>query len=228
MASSVYTVSSVWREAVRDFSDDVNVLHFEKVIIVNRAVEQVVKALYPLIADYYQKTANYTLSAVSGDYIHNKVVLPTNIHTQSIEDGLLITSLDYPLTPIKRMDFDEFKSWRPSAVYNRLQIVCASDNKKNLYFMQGSAIVSIGSVSVVYPGLPVSAVAETDYLDIPDSLDIELVILKVRSILATRNHAPVPDVDRMLSNAVRMEYEKVGIKLSKETTEKKLEQLREA
>jgi hypothetical protein len=81
------------------------------------------------------------------------------------------------------VDMDEFMTFRSTAAQNATKIVFHVTDSK-IYLKTG--LTSYGTITLYYPRLPIQAVTDGDYVDLPDGVPMSLAIGLMKKIVGER------------------------------------------
>jgi len=107
----------------------------------------------------------------------------------------------------------DFHRFDKSALENKSKIVWAYQGEKIL-LKKGETLTSYGTLTIRYPKLPTKVSADSDYIDVPDGPLVDLVIYKLRNLLAQRAGVAVPDESAKIQILIKTLY----AAFNKETT----------
>lgn len=102
-----------------------------------------------------------------------------------------------PDKAIRFLEYDHFLGFRDS--WENQNTIAYTILGDTMYLAKGSNLSSYGTLTYVYPRLPVPVAGDTDYLDIPDGAAAELVLMKIEEVFARREGKAVPVFNRELS-----------------------------
>jgi len=106
---------------------------------------------------------------------------------------------------IDAVSINDFNRFDPSALQNLSRIVWTYRGEKIL-LKKGNNVSSWGTLTLRYPRMPIRVKSDGDYIDVPDSPLIDLVIYKLRNMLAQRVSVALPDETIKLQSLISMLY----------------------
>lgn len=217
--SKNYTAPEAWAEAVRDLGlEDAMVLDFERFKIINRAQNEIIDVIGPVVVNSYIKSASPTVTGDAADISALKII-------RSLLDRVSLGSSSLSNVTCEPVTLDEYKAWRTTSQYNKSQIVYTI-TYDSILLKKGADVSSYGTLTFYYPALPVEVTQDSDSLDVPDGTAVELVILRMKKILAGRYAKPLENYDAMVGQKIRQLFDAAGISVSNEELVKKTQSLR--
>jgi hypothetical protein len=203
----------MWAEAIRDKGlSGLAVDHFERYMLIQRAVNTVADALYPLLATRYMTEQ---IVAVSGEKID---LSPYKIMPGGPEARLSFESTT--ATTIVPMSKEELFRFRTSAHQNKNTIAWALAGD-SIYVKKGASLASYGDLTLQYPRVPVEATTDATLLDLPDGAVMEAALLKLKAILGERYGGRV-DSRAEMESLVQKAYTKLGAQTTLEEVREKV------
>ena len=203
--SRTTTAATFWANAIRDLKIDqtAETLHFEKYLLINRAVRAVVGQFFSLMSNAYLNSSALTIVSDVAS------LSSLSIARLGEEVKLTVTSSALTNKVCRPLSIDGLKSWRSGARQNKNMIVYAYQGD-SLVFRKGDSLASYGTtVTLIFPQMPVEVAADTDFIDLPDSA-LEIAQLKLQKILASRYGVSLPNYDQDIAAAVVGLYQSSG------------------
>jgi hypothetical protein len=204
-----YTVLKFWQEAVRDLGAETKaLLDFEKYRLISRAVSSIAGAFYPQLSKAYKTEVSVTSSA-------NKISLAgIRLGLSGEQVGLILESTG--TTALGPVSEEEVSSFRSSAAQNLKRIVWAFSGDY-LLLAKGSSLSTYGTLTLRYPRVPCVPTTDTEYVDLPDGLLMEMGLLKLKSLIALRvGERASPETEAQMQGMVKTLYGQLGIQASLE------------
>jgi hypothetical protein len=203
-----YTVLKLWQEAVRDFNAETKtLLDFERFRLVDRAVASVAGTLYPQLSKAYKTELSVSSSA-------DKISLAgIRVNLSGGQVGLIVESTG--TKAVGAVTEEEVSAFRASAAQNLKRIIWAFSGE-SLLLAKGSSLSTYGTLTLRYPRVPCLAVADTDLVDLPDGIPMEMAILKLKSLIALRVGEQSPEIDSQMSSMLKTFYGQLGVQASLE------------
>lgn len=122
-------------------------------------------------------------------------------------------------TTLEAVTLERLRKFRSSAAGDLKKIVWAFVGD-NLYLDKGDSLSSYGTLTIFYPKTPDEVTTDDDYLDVPDGPAIEIVIMKVRALVAERLNINI-DQSAEMERLIRLMYQTFGAAIDDEAVKQK-------
>jgi len=120
---------------------------------------------------------------------------------------------------VQAVSVEDVRMFQPNGPQNKTKIVWAYSGDEIIYDIGGS-LANAGTLTVRYPRVPTQVVADTDYLDLPDGMPIQIALLLLKQMLSSPQDTR-GDMARLLVDF----YRSKGVAMSEEEIQKKVEAL---
>jgi hypothetical protein len=176
--------------------------------MVDRAVSSVAGVLYPQLSKAYKTELGVSSSS-------NKISLSgIRASLSGGQVGMIVESTG--TTAVGAVTEEEISAFRSSAAQNLKRIVWAFSGD-NLLLAKGSSLVTYGTLTLRYSRVPCLTTADTDLVDLPDGIPMEMAILKLKNLIALRvGEKPLPEADSQMSSMLKTFYGQLGVQASLE------------
>jgi len=172
-----FTAGRIWAEAVRDVGGDAHLIpHWERFLLINRAVTTSAPLWYGLVSIAYMVRATAT---PTGDTVSLRLLRPMQSALHKVELESTVTNA------VEAVSTLALNRWRSSAVQNRKKIVFSVAGDR-VFLKKGDGLTSYGTLTLRYPRVPIEVTADTDKVDVPDDSAIQIVLSFLKKILAER------------------------------------------
>ena len=98
-------------------------------------------------------------------------------------------------TEIEPMETIGLRGFNQNSTPDRNKIVYALSGT-NLYLNKGSALSTYGTLTIRYPRVPYRVAADTDYIDLPDGVAVQLGIMTLSNLISRRANIQVNDATK--------------------------------
>jgi hypothetical protein len=207
----------MWAEAIRDSRlTGVQFDHFERMILVHRAVTLTVSVLYPLLATKYLTAETVTpvddVIDISGIRAMFRGGPEVRFMLESTSAGCIVATSK-----------EEHHRFRTSASQNS-DTIAWSLVGDSIYVKKGSGLSSYGTLTLWYPRQPLEPTVATTLLDIPDGIPMEIALLKLKMILAERYNVKFSG-EREMESLIQKFYSTLGVATNLEEVKDKTAKL---
>lgn len=202
-----WTAGDFWVETIRDLGVEAPPLfQFERFQLIQRTIESVASQLYGLYGNDYMTSAEVTIT-------NNEISLtPFRIMRGGHQVRMILSSVVngniVQFYPVSEHEFNRFRQ--------------TSQNNKGLfrYTFNGETIkvqkhvgsLSYGApVTLLYPRVPIKALADSQKLDLPDGLPMEIASFVLRNKLRERYGREKKDYTGDVAALIRRVYEQFGV-----------------
>lgn len=126
---------------------------------------------------------------------------------------------------IVAMSFQDLKVFRPDAAQN-IEKIAFSLVGDDLYLKKGKLLTDYGILTFYYPRIPYLVSRDTDKIDLPDGIPIEILIMHLRYAVGRRLKKTVEDPTQKTRLLIEEFYKTLPVKSALETIDKKMEAIR--
>lgn len=216
-----WTAGNLWIEAVRNTAGTLDkIFNFERFNMIDHAVQTVAGQFYSVFGNRYvrENTRTVTSSRIT---ISNLRIMHSG---QELRLKLWSTLDDGNKVRFVPCTYEELVSFRS----------CPQYRKKIMYSHEGDFIelakgTSVdadygGNVSILYPSVPIKALNDSTYIDLPDGIPTQLVLVTLEMGIVRRFDMQKRDRSQEVAGLLSALYNQFGVtmNLTKDDQEKKV------
>lgn len=205
-----------------------------KLVVFRKGASFYTGYLSTFVDSTHVKLSGYNLPTVDVSAIDTVDLVPTEVN-QSIINlstlGIMLTGEQVRLqlhssatTDVESVSAEEVRVFRVTAPQNSMKIVWNYSGDE-LIFAYGNGVLAAGgpgTLTMRYPRVPIPLVADTDYMDLPDGIPMELAKIRLRKVLETQYALQGANIERDVPGLVSELYKNAGIMVSQEEIKSKV------